>query len=138
MAKKIPDHNNYAIVFPEESLTKQSFRDECNINNIVNRFTNTGQLPTSNKGEPHYDFAPNIEFKEALDLTKKLHSEFNNLTAEEREQFDNNPTQYAEFLSLYAEAPESFINVISPEPDTVVSKTPSKAKDEPAEPLNEV
>ena len=29
-----------------ELMTKQSFKDECDINNIVNRFTRAGVLPT--------------------------------------------------------------------------------------------
>ena len=33
------------VVFPEQGRTKQAFKDECDINNIMRRFETSGALP---------------------------------------------------------------------------------------------
>ena len=43
-----------SISFPKPTLTKQSFKDDCDINNIVNQFKNTGQTPHLNTKNPQY------------------------------------------------------------------------------------
>ncbi|AXL14568.1 internal scaffolding protein [Microviridae sp.] len=59
------------ISFKSPTLTKQYFKDECDINNIVNRFQETGQIPLTNNLDPQYGFAPTMDLKTALDLVKK-------------------------------------------------------------------
>ena len=93
---------------PESTLTKQSFKDECDINKIVAKFQSTGQIPNLNNLEAQYGDAPTIDLKEALDMVKNLHREFDELTPKMQAQFGGNPDNYAQFLSDYAETPEQF------------------------------
>lgn len=83
----------------DESLTKQSFKQECDINFIVNRFTQTGQLPTSIRNDGQYGYVPNMDLKDALDYVNELKDEFSSLTSEQQEMFDNDFVNYAQFLS---------------------------------------
>lgn len=111
------------ITFNEPTLTKQSFKHECNINNIINKFSETGQIPNINQLEKQYGFAPNIDLKTSLDMVKNLNEEFENLDPKIQQEFDNNPRNYAAFLQEYNEAPERFSNASKSQPDTSVSKT---------------
>lgn len=119
------------------SLTKQYFKDECDINNVVNKFAQTGQIPNLNNMEPQYGNSPDMDLKTALDSVFELKAEFANLTTQEKAQFSNNPEIYAQFLSDYAQSPESFYFDETLEDDIPLSKTPEKATQEPAEPSDE-
>ncbi|AXL15292.1 internal scaffolding protein [Microviridae sp.] len=49
----------------EPSLTKQGFAESCDRNAIIERFTQTGQLPHVNTGAPQYGEAPDMGSFEA-------------------------------------------------------------------------
>lgn len=67
---RLPGHRlRVATTNTEPSLTKQSFRDETNVNNIVERFSQTGQLPTMNPGQPQYIDVPVLDSFEAACIT---------------------------------------------------------------------
>lgn len=125
------------LKFTEPGLTEQTHKSECDINRIIKKFVNTGQLPTNISQNPQYGFAPEIDFKKALDLTKKLHSEFDSLTDSDKQKFNNDPAQYGEFLSQYAEAPESFYNIEDAEPETLVSQTKTTPSKRGSDPVSE-
>ncbi|AXL15212.1 internal scaffolding protein [Microviridae sp.] len=115
------------ISFTKPTLTKQSFKQECDINYIVKKFQTTGQLPISNTLEPQFGNAPTIDLKESLDLVKNLHREFDELPAKIKAVFGNDPSNYGQFLSDYEELPESLSMDSSPDPDTSVQKNQSDA-----------
>ena len=48
-----------------QSLTKQSFKDECNVNLIVERFTRTGTLDHAARTAPQFGDAPDQSFFES-------------------------------------------------------------------------
>lgn len=85
--------------FSKGGRTKQAFRDECNINNVVNRYQQTGVLPVTNSLEPQYGDAPNLDLKESLDLVYAAREEFNNLTNEQKQAFNNDENLYFEYLA---------------------------------------
>lgn len=128
---KLNTRKRVQISFPSESQTKQYFRDECNINNIVAKFSESGQLPTNlNKLEPQYGEAPNLDLKESLDQVKALHAEFFELPYEMRKKFKNKPENYAQFLSLYEADPASF-DAYFDQPDLETDGTPVSRASEP-------
>lgn len=49
----------------EVSLTKQAFKDECDIHRIVHRYAETGVIPVLNSIEPQYGDAPTMTAHEA-------------------------------------------------------------------------
>ena len=56
----------HAISFKnEQKITRDSFRDECDVNKIVENFMATGQLLHTNRLEPQYGDAPDIDFFDA-------------------------------------------------------------------------
>lgn len=111
--KKIPDHLNtrkrVQITFSEPTLTKQSFKNECDINQVVAKFVQTGQLPLTNNQEPQYGDAPDqdIDLKSSIDTVNQLKSEFYELSPEMQKSFKGNFKNYAQFLSDYEADPGS-------------------------------
>lgn len=116
------------VTFKKPSLTEQSHSQECDINYIIKKFTNTGILPTNTRQNPEYGFAPNIDFKSALDLVKSAHQEFNELQPSEKALFNHNPELYAQFLTEYVETPQEHTEDITPPTDTSVSTTKTNAE----------
>lgn len=49
---------------PERGLTRQSFKDECDVNRIVDTYARTGIIPAQ-RLEPHYGEAPESTLFEA-------------------------------------------------------------------------
>nr|QJB19010.1 MAG: internal scaffolding protein [Microvirus sp.] len=106
MATKIKIHKQYdqreskGIVFEDESLTKQSSKDECDINVIMRRFEKTGTLPDLIKKEPRYgDFSDPMEYQTACNLVIHAQSQFDSLDSRVRERFANDPEKFLEFAS---------------------------------------
>lgn len=65
----------HSIHFTQPSLARPSFKDECDINRIVDRFTQTGLLPSLRSGEPQYGDAPDSDFFTAARIAAELKSQ---------------------------------------------------------------
>lgn len=82
------------------SLTKQSFKEECDINVILRRFEKTGQLPDLIKQNPTYgDFSDVASYHEALNIVHLASEQFDNLSSRVRERFGNDPAKFLEFAN---------------------------------------
>lgn len=108
------------------SLTKQYFKDECDINNVIKRFTETGQIPVQNNLDPQYGDAPDFDLKTALDLVKNAHREFDELSPQNKQLFDNDSQNYLNFLQEYSESPEIFSEPLKSESDILLPETQNK------------
>ena len=63
------NHHPIRVITPigGRSLTKQSFREQCDINAIIARWQDTGMLEHINKENPRYgDFSTSTDFRSAL------------------------------------------------------------------------
>lgn len=84
----------------EEGLTKQSFKDECDINNIMKRYNATGDISHLNMRMPEYgDFSSPVDFQSALNTVMESEAMFADLPAHLRDRFGNDPKQLLEFLA---------------------------------------
>lgn len=80
-------------------MTKQSFKDECCINNIMKRYEKTGILP-ENYSTPQYgDFTDIPDFQTMQNMVMEAQSNFMTLPAELRAQFNNNVADFMDFVS---------------------------------------
>lgn len=81
-------------------MTKQSFKDECDINNIMKKYKNTGMLPEMIKTQPQYgDFSEVSDYMESMNIVLKAQEQFQNLSADVRNRFQNDPAQFLEFAN---------------------------------------
>lgn len=85
---------------PEEGQTKQSFKDECDINNIMKRYNATGAITHLNMRTPEYgDFSSPLDFQSALNTVMEGEAMFADLPSYLRDRFGNDPKQLLEFLA---------------------------------------
>lgn len=122
------------------SLTKQSFKDESDINTIVQRFGITGNLPDQPLPEHFGDFTGAVDFQSSMNLVRQAGQDFMALPASIRESFDNDPQRLISFLGdssnrqraielglIPTPSPEAFappepVKPVEPKPDTPVGK----------------
>lgn len=89
-----------AIDFPPgEGLTRQEFKAECNINNIMAKYQKTGIIDHITKHSPTYGEYSPIDFQEAMDTIKQGESLFAELPSRARKYFNNDPAEFMEFVN---------------------------------------
>lgn len=81
-----------------ESRTKQSFKDECDINKIMAKFQKTGALTHFQKHAPNYGFATSVDFAEAMRIVTTGQGMFRDLPSSIRRKFGNDPAQFLEYV----------------------------------------
>lgn len=87
------------MVFSEPSLAKQSFKDECNINNIVKRSRVTGMLSHLSSRQPRFmDLGSSTDFHSAMNTVIAAEKAFSELPSDLRERFSNDPAKLLEFV----------------------------------------
>lgn len=86
----------------EPSMTKQSFKDECDINNIVKAFQVTGIIAHINEKAAqgaYIDLPSALDYQESLNIALAAQASFDTLPASVRSRFDNDPAQFLEFMA---------------------------------------
>lgn len=75
-----------------EAITKQSFKDMCDVNKIVARWNKTGVLDNVNVREGVYgDFSNIVDYTESVRRVERAMEDFMSLPADLRSYFDNDP-----------------------------------------------
>lgn len=86
---------------------KQSFKDECDINNIMKRYTRTGQVPVGVRVGSYGDFCGPADLLEARELIERADAQFQALPSAVRERFKNSPGLFLEFVQNKGNAKEA-------------------------------
>lgn len=116
--------------------TKQSFKAECDIHNILAKFRKTGLIDFVNKNEARYGDFSDFDFRSAMDTIAAANSMFEQLPSDIRSQFKNDPTAFIAFmddpdndlkaikvgLKRPSEPPEEVQAAFPPEPQPVADK----------------
>ncbi len=80
--------------------TKQSFKEECNINNIMSKYMKDGLLEHVNTHQGRYEDLPsNTDYHDGLNTLLRANEAFNTLTSAIRKQFNNDPAEFLEFIT---------------------------------------
>lgn len=83
------------------SMTQQQFREECDINRIMDRYLRTGVLsdPLENRGTLKYgDYAELGDYMDHMNKVVEANEMFESLPASIRKRFNNNPGELIEFV----------------------------------------
>ncbi|WNK14181.1 MAG: internal scaffolding protein [Microvirus sp.] len=96
-----------SLLMTEPSLTQQSFKDECDINVIVEQFGITGKLPTAVYMPTFDDFTEVVDFQTALEQIQRAEASFMAMPANVRERFANDSQKFLEFTSDSRNAEEA-------------------------------
>ncbi len=88
------------------SRTKQAFKRDVDINNIMRKYVKTGLIDHFSKHSGEYGFASGVVFHEAMNIVTKAESMFADLPAAVRLRFENDPADFLEFVQNPANAEE--------------------------------
>ncbi len=84
----------------KKSMTEQSHRDACDVNNVMRQYGQTGVLPqgSARMGE-FIDCSTVDDYKASVDLVMETSAMFSDLPAELRARFANNPIELLAFVA---------------------------------------
>lgn len=122
----ITPRNPYSPYTPSRSLdygptlTKQAFADECDINLIVKRYAQTGQITHLANRLGEFADVENIDFQTAQNLIVKANELFAQIPAKIRAEFGHNSGEFLKFALNPASAPELAAMGLIDEGDTYI------------------
>lgn len=106
--------------------TKQSFKDEVDINKIIKKHARTGMITHVNKKQPFYGDVSSIgSYQESLEIVRNAEELFGNMSAEIRNRFNNEPQEMIDFLANPANKEEAIkLGMILEENKEVIETPP--------------
>lgn len=111
----------------DETLAQQNFKDECDINNIMEQFGITGELPGSTLPPQYGDFSGVLDYHSAMNAVLAAQDAFAQLPATLRARFENDPNNLIRFL----EDPNNRNEAVDL---GLIDKEPMASMPEPSEP----
>lgn len=82
----------------EDSLTSQEFKDECDVNYVLRHGVSERMAQALEKWQPKYADISSIDFIGSLNNVKEAQSAFEELPAQTRDLFDDNPQAFIDFI----------------------------------------
>lgn len=128
--------NPHALYCDEPSLTKQSFAEECDINEILRRAANGQDISgaLSARVASYGDFVDVPTFIEAQNVTARANSMFAELPWQIRERFDNKPEKMLAFLENEENYDEAVkLGLVQAKPPKEEDKGPKDLRQPPPE-----
>lgn len=144
----MPPRNRYservrvAIDEPGESLTRQSMKAECDVNNIVRTYDRDGVLPHLSKAIPSYSVftedelvgSADFDYHQSLNIVLAAQHAFEGLPAELRKRFHNDPAYFIAFVDDPANRDEAVeLGLVAPKPNPSVAEAEAAAGEAPVE-----
>lgn len=99
---KRPDGSTRVVtVHSGKSLTDQQYKDECDVNNIIKKYLQTGSVThVRNAKEGVYADLTNLpSYHEAMGVVAKANEAFAEIPAAIRNRFNHNPQKLIDFLA---------------------------------------
>jgi phage internal scaffolding protein len=91
------DESGLACADP--TLAQQQFRDEADINTILERFGRTGEVIVPVRAPEFGDYSEVTDYHTAMNMIIQAQDAFDALPARIRKEFDNDPGRFVEFVS---------------------------------------
>lgn len=83
--------------FTRPGRTKQEFKNDCDVNQILQRFTRTGTVPGTFVRPQFLDCTSVPDLQQSLHIMKDAENAFLRLPATVRKHFDNNALEFVNF-----------------------------------------
>lgn len=111
------------ITFTEPSRTQQEFRDECDINVILERYAATGILDHTSAYQPVFAdvTAYDGDFQQAFAVVQRAEEAFMALPSALRAELDNDPSRLVAFIKNPANKDRCIEYGIFNKPEAVVA-----------------
>ena len=115
----------------EEPTLAQHFKEECDINTILQKFNVTGILPEAPLSPRYGDFSGIGDYHTTLNRVMAAKDEFASLPAQIRARFENDPYKLIEFLDDETNREEAvqlgLVDPVAAEAVEATKVTPEKA-----------
>ncbi|QCQ84815.1 internal scaffolding protein [Blackfly microvirus SF02] len=88
-------------IYRPPAMTKQEFRDECDINNIIKEYLVTGQIQHISAraaAGAYLDLPSSVDLQESLHIQMAATAAFAGLPSRVRDRFANDPGQFLAFF----------------------------------------
>ena len=108
------------LVCLDPSLAQQSFKDDADINVMLEKFKVTGQMPSGVIMPSYGDFSSIGDYRSAVDAIKRASDSFMDMPANIRARFDNDPQKFLEFCADDTNREEAARLGLVPKPVPVV------------------
>ena len=82
----------------DPTMAQQQFREECDINTIMERFGRTGELIAPIRMPQYGDFDGVNDYHSAMNAIVEAQSAFDSLPAKVRARFGNDPAEFLDFV----------------------------------------
>lgn len=83
----------------DATRAQQQFKEECDINTIVENFGLTGTLPLQNKVPINAEFIDVMDYQESLNKLMEADAAFMKMPAKIRSEFQNDAGKFVDFVS---------------------------------------
>ncbi len=98
--RKVFDESTHeGVVFKEASLTQQHFKDECDINHILDMYTRTGELPLNPKEMKYADVSSITDYASMRAAIAQADSDFSELPSSVRERYHNDTSEFLDAIA---------------------------------------
>ena len=87
-----------ALTCETETKTQQQFKDEVDINTIVERFGVTGEMPEMREWPTQEEYLNVFNYQEAMNITVKARETFMLMPAKLRARFQNDPQEFLQYM----------------------------------------
>ena len=91
----------------DSSLTQQQFKEDSDINTIVDRFMKTGHLPDPVSMPQYVDYEGIFDFQSAMNVVRAADENFMRMDAKVRSRFNNSPQEFLNFFADPANGDEA-------------------------------
>lgn len=90
-----------------DGRTKQSFREESEIKNIIKRYQRTGLLDFKNEHAASYGEFSSMDFHEAMNIVVRGTEMFSDLPSDVRKKLKNDPAEFVDVVTNPARQAEA-------------------------------
>jgi phage internal scaffolding protein len=98
MRNAMSPHVSVKTPMSGESRTKQSFREETDINTIMSKYQRTGLISAVNQHAPQYGDVTGLDFQTAMETVTRAQQMFEAMPSSIRKRFANDPAQFLDFV----------------------------------------
>lgn len=142
LGRKLTDYDNTDPTTGEcnvPTMTKQSFKDECDINNILTQYKPHEIVNMINAAAAtgrYLDLPDSVDLQEAFAVVEQAQGAFASLPATVRDRFHNNPQAFLAFVENPDNADELVRLGLREAPPAQPADDPPPAPPEPPAPPN--